>query len=106
MVPGQYNRVLMRQQLRAVSLLVEAAALAILLFGQAKPDATLVMSGENTAGHVSRDGKYLAFTNWVNGELYIRELATGTDRQMTHKAATGSGQSPGGAFISADGRLV
>jgi Tol biopolymer transport system component len=96
----------MRHLMRAVSLLIKAAAPAILLFGQAKPDATLVISGENTASHVSRDGKYLAFTNWINGELYIRELATGTDRQMTHKAATDSGQSPGGAFVSADSRLV
>ena len=79
---------------------------ALLLAAQIKPEATLLHSGEISTSNVSRDGKYLVLTNWMDGELYIRELAAGRDRQITHKTATERGQSPGAAFFSVDTKLI
>jgi len=75
------------------------------LLAQSKPETTLLYSGGMSTSNVSRDGKYLALTNWANVELYIRDLATGQDRQVTHRVPGESGQSSG-AFFSPDTQLM
>src|SRR6266508_2894974 len=37
-------------------------------------------------GTVSPDGKYFPFTNWENGDLYLRDLVTGADRRLTNSS--------------------
>jgi Tol biopolymer transport system component len=36
-------------------------------------------------GAPSADGKYLSYVNWKTGDLAVRELATGTNRQLTNE---------------------
>ena len=33
-------------------------------------------------GTVSPDGRYFPHTNWANGDLYLRDLVSGTDRRV------------------------
>ena len=42
-------------------------------------------SAIDTSGAVSRDGRFLCFTDWGTGDLAIRDLATGENRRLTDK---------------------
>jgi Tol biopolymer transport system component len=59
-------------------------------------------------GTVSSDGRYFPFTNWDNGDLYLRDLATGADRRLTSASALDSrpSQFAGQATFSKDGRQL
>ncbi len=43
--------------------------------------------GTSILGDISRDGKYLSFTNWDTGDLAIRDLTTGKNRRLTDKGS-------------------
>jgi Tol biopolymer transport system component len=47
---------------------------------------TTVRVGGVGYGTVSPDGKYFPYTNWENGDLYLRDLVTGTDRRLTNSS--------------------
>ena len=53
-------------------------------------------------GTVSPDGRYMAFTSWNDGKLYVRDLRTGTDRALTQTNDFNIGLSA----ISTDATLV
>jgi Tol biopolymer transport system component len=66
----------------------------------------LVMKGEISALHVSRDGRYVVFIDWNGGELSVHDRTTNMDRQLTHKGPSDAGQYPGTAAISPDNQMV
>ena len=103
----------MREQLLRLVLcglvLLSTHLLVTTLHGQSKPilkRSALVMKGEISATHVSRDGKYILFIDWDAFELSVRDLTTGTDRQITHKRSTDTDQYPGNAFMSRGNEMV
>jgi Tol biopolymer transport system component len=53
-------------------------------------------------GTVSPDGRYLTFASWSDGNLYLRDLRTGIDRQLTEV----TGFNVGLSAISTDATLV
>ncbi len=53
-------------------------------------------------GTVSPDGRYLTFASWSDGNLYLRDLRTGIDRQLTEVVGFNVGLSA----ISTDATLV
>jgi Tol biopolymer transport system component len=53
-------------------------------------------------GTVSPDGRYMSFTNWDDGKLYVRDLRAGTDRALTRTNDFNIGLSA----ISPDATLV
>ena len=53
-------------------------------------------------GTVSPDGRHMAFTSWDDGNLYVRDLRTGTDRALTQTNDFNVGLSA----ISMDATLV
>jgi Tol biopolymer transport system component len=59
-------------------------------------------------GTVSPDGKYFPYTNWENGDLYLRDLVTGTDRRVTNVSGLLSrpGQFAVQAAFSKDGKQL
>jgi Tol biopolymer transport system component len=51
---------------------------------------TVPQNGLISYGAVSPDGRYIPFTDWgVNGELFLHDLRTGTDRRITNGAKGG-----------------
>jgi Tol biopolymer transport system component len=68
--------------------------------------AVQVLKGDSSATHISADGKYVLFIDWSNSELFVRELKTQTDRQLTHRKPGDPGQAPGNPVISHDGQTV
>jgi len=59
-------------------------------------------------GTVSPDGRYFPYTNWDNGDLFLRDLVTGTDRRMTNVSGLYAKESQFAvqAAFSKDGRQV
>lgn len=57
-------------------------------------------------GAVSRDGRYIAFTDWTTGDLFVRDVSTGTNRRLTDSRGAESGDFAETAAISPDNRLV
>jgi Tol biopolymer transport system component len=53
-------------------------------------------------GGVSPDGRYLTFASWNDGQLYVRDLRTGSDRALTQRKDFNIG----GSAISGDATLV
>ncbi len=70
---------------------------------------TLVWSGGDDEGTVSLDGRYVSFVDWETGDLAVHELATGTNRYITHtgnrKGATWNHFAEESA-ISRDGKRI
>lgn len=62
------------------------------------------MNGDSSALHISADGKYLLFIDWSNSELFVRDLQTRADRQLTHRKP--EDPTPSVALISHDNRFV
>lgn len=56
-------------------------------------------------GRPSRDGRFLPYVDFPNGNLWYWEIATGTSHQVTHKAAD-STESAGWSAMSPDGSSV
>ena len=56
----------------------------------------------NASGNVTADGRYATFVNWETGNIAVRDLATGTSRELTARKDFAV-YSPA---ISRDGRLV
>src|SRR5512141_2207274 len=50
-----------------------------------------VWEGANLTGQVTPDGRFLSFTDWGNGHLAIRDLATGQNRLLTSTAGFNGG---------------
>jgi Tol biopolymer transport system component len=92
------------------------AALAHARLGASTPTSTGMMSRRITSvpvggvgyGTVSPDGRYFPYTNWDNGDLFLRDLVTGTDRRMTNVSAVNAKESQFAvqAAFSKDGRQV
>ena len=91
-------------------LAVELAAGLTKLRQNAAVGVHLVWSGDgaDVVGSPSPDGRLLSFTAWNSGgNLAIRELATGTNRQLTHKGDPGmDDQYAEWSRFSPDGRNV
>jgi len=68
--------------------------------------AVLLMNNGGSASHVSRDGKYLLYTDWNSNQLAVRDLSAGADRQLTRGGANGGTEYPADAAISPDNKLV
>ena len=61
----------------------------------------------DNSGSVSADGVYLSFTNWETGNLTIRNLKTGENRQLTNDATWNKPQQYAEySLISPDGKQV
>ena len=92
------------------------AALAHARLGASTPTSTGMMSRRITSvpvggvgyGTVSPDGRYFPYTNWDNGDLFLRDLVTGADRRMTNVSALYAKESQFAvqAAFSKDGRQV
>lgn len=69
--------------------------------------ARQIWTGPGADTSVSLDGRYLSFTDWTTGDVAIRDLATGSNRRLTHdgRAALSSGFSDD-SVISPDSRQV
>jgi Tol biopolymer transport system component len=71
-----------------------------------------IPDGADLNGNVSRDGRYMAFVDWdQQGDLFVRDLQTGTNRRITRGAVSTPG--PGGqneyaqeVVFSRDGRQL
>ena len=50
-----------------------------------------IWSGPEAAGGISRNGRYLAFIDWNNGNLAVRDMTIGQTRRLTDR---GSWKSP------------
>ena len=82
------------------------AFLVCTVHAQQQPSSPkLIMKGKGPVA-VSRDGSYLTFINWDTGDLYVRDLKTGTDRAVTKKTPAQANESPGNAVISPDNQLI
>ena len=62
-------------------------------------------------GAVSPDGRYLSFWDWRTGDLAVRELETGQDRQLTDESTEGKAgsavhQIAGESTWSSDGKQI
>lgn len=58
-------------------------------------------------GSVSSDGRYLSFVDWENGDLAIRNLATGENRRLTNNRSWDSSTGfPLFSKISPDGKQI
>ncbi|MBI3697316.1 MAG: PD40 domain-containing protein [Acidobacteria bacterium] len=57
-------------------------------------------------GTVSPDGRYLSFVDWENGDLALRDLATGKDRQLVKGSMRTSNEFAEESVISPDGKQV
>jgi Tol biopolymer transport system component len=59
-------------------------------------------------GTVSPDGRYFPYTNWEYGDLFVRDLVTGTDRRLTNLSAQYAKPSQFSvqAAFSKDGRQI
>ena len=57
----------------------------------------------NVDGSVSADGRYAAYMNWNNGNIVVRDLQTGTSREVARRQDLGEVGSP---TISPDGKTV
>jgi Tol biopolymer transport system component len=58
-------------------------------------------------GTVSPDGRYFPFTDWNDGDLYLRDIATGATRRLTNvNGLNGDGQFAAQAAFSKDGTQV
>jgi len=58
---------------------------------------------DGLAGSVSPDGRFLSFSSYSDGELYVRDLQTGTDRAVTQRGDFSIGlssMSPDGARVA------
>jgi Tol biopolymer transport system component len=68
-------------------------------------DSVRGVMGNNMA--ISPDGRYLSFCNWENGNLAVRDLATGEHRDITDDATWYGAQSHAiGSVWSPDGKQV
>jgi Tol biopolymer transport system component len=79
--------------------------------GTTRMTSTLVWSGPGASddGTISRDGRYLAYTDWDTGNLGIREIATGQNRIVVdtgQKKDERQKRYAEESTISRDGRLV
>jgi len=74
---------------------------------QSGQTAHQIWTGAPTNGSVSVDGRYVSFTDWTTGDVAIRDLATNSNRQLTHEGtvALSSGFSED-SVISPDSRQV
>jgi Tol biopolymer transport system component len=92
----------------------EFVALAEARIGRSEPARmtsrriTSVGVGGVGYGTVSPDGRYFPYTNWQNGDLYLRDLITGTDRRLTNASALNSrpSQFSDQAAFSKDGKQL
>jgi Tol biopolymer transport system component len=58
-------------------------------------------------GSPSADGRLLSYTNWVTGDLGLRDVAAGTSRMLTNTGGwEASGDYAEGSVVSPDGRQV
>ncbi len=63
--------------------------------------------GVDGDGAPSPDGRYLTFTDWVTGDLAIRDLGTGINRRLTNTGGwVASGDYASESIVSPDGRQV
>jgi len=76
------------------------------LSAQSEVTPTQVLKGDSSAMHISADGKYILFIDWSDSELFVRNLMTHTDRQLTHRKPDDPFQAPGNPMLSHDGRTV
>jgi Tol biopolymer transport system component len=64
-------------------------------------------TGVDSMGGLSPDGRYLSFVDWSNGDLAVRDLATGKSRHLTSKGSwEDSDEFAEYSVVSPDGRQV
>lgn len=63
--------------------------------------------GADTTGSVSADGRYLSYTDWVTGDLAVRNLQDGSTRRLTDKGTWAeSSEYAERSVFSPDGRAI
>lgn len=60
----------------------------------------------DATGAVSPDGRYLSYANWAPGDLGLRDLTTGTNRDLTHEGSWGTNRFAYYSIWSPDGKQV
>jgi Tol biopolymer transport system component len=75
--------------------------------GMTSRQIALVSIGGVGYGSISPDGRYFPYTNWENGDLFLRDFMTGADRRITNASALlTTGEFAAQSTFSKDGKLL
>jgi Tol biopolymer transport system component len=92
-----------KQAVEIASAAIDGASSGTVVWARAGVD---VYGGLNTTARVSKDGRFVVYTDWTTGNLAVRETARNANRLLTKDADLRRNQYAGPAAFSPDGRRV